>query len=122
VKKKIGYRIRKIRESKDLKRETVADELGINHSSYSKIERGETDPSASRLLEIARVLKVSAADFFEDIIPAFKDDGSNYGYATKEEVESLSKAVSTLTKEIEKFSEELQKIKHPSGKKNKKSK
>jgi transcriptional regulator with XRE-family HTH domain len=122
VKKNIGDRIRKIRVSKELTQENVADDIGITPGAYAKIERGETDVSASRLFQIAKTLKVNAADFFEDVIPAFKDDGSNYGYATKEEVESLSKAVNTLTKEIEKFSQELQEIKRPSGKKNKKSK
>jgi transcriptional regulator with XRE-family HTH domain len=58
VKKEIGTRIRKLRESKDYTQDNMAAELEITAGAYAKIERGETDPSATRLLKIAEILEV----------------------------------------------------------------
>lgn len=117
VKKKIGNRIRKIRESKDMKREHVADELGITHGAYSKIERGESDPNTNRLLQIAEILGVSVTDFFEDAVEAFRDDMSKYGYATREEIANLNSRFSELLKEFEKLRQEISGLKHNSPRK-----
>jgi len=119
VKKTVGEKIRRIRESKGFSRERVADELNITHGAYSKIERGESDPNTQRLEQIAKILKVSITDFFEDVASSFKEDLGKYGYATKTEVENLNKLVSSLVKEIEKLRDELPKVKHTAGKKGK---
>ena len=109
MKKKIGDRIRKIRESKDFTQENMADELGITFGAYSKIERGETDPNTSRLEQIAAILKVNVTDFFEYRSPSVQvaEDIKQYGFAAKEEVESLTKLVQSLAREIEKMRQEL---------------
>jgi transcriptional regulator with XRE-family HTH domain len=109
VKQKIADRIRTIRTLKRLTQENVADELGISHGAYAKIERNETDPNTSRLIEIARVLGVHITDFFEDALANTKENKVNYGYASKEDVESLNKLVHSLAKEIEKLRQELPK-------------
>ena len=120
MKKAVGEKIRRIRESKGFSRETVADEIGITHGAYSKIERGESDPNTQRLEQIAKILKVSVTDFFEDAATSFKEDSGKYGYATKTEVENLGKLVNTILKEIEKLRDELPKTKHPARKRSKK--
>lgn len=120
MKKTVGEKIRRIRESKGFSRERVADELNITHGAYSKIERGESDPNTQRLEQIAKILKVNITDFFEDAALSFKEDSSKYGYATKTEVENLSRLVNSLVKEIEKLREELPKVKHTAGKTSKK--
>ncbi|MEO8171461.1 MAG: helix-turn-helix transcriptional regulator [Sediminibacterium sp.] len=66
IAKQVGYRIRKIRESKDLNQQQMADHLGLTAGAYAKIERGETDPSITRLFEIARVLKTDIMNFIKD--------------------------------------------------------
>jgi transcriptional regulator with XRE-family HTH domain len=104
--KKIGERIRKLRSIRGVTQENVAEELGINTSSYSKIERGETDANTSRLLQIAKVLEVNVTSFFEDRILSAHED-NKYGYASKEEVENLNRVIATLAKQIEKLQEEL---------------
>jgi transcriptional regulator with XRE-family HTH domain len=47
-----------IREEKKLSREAVAAKLGINLSTYGKIERGETGLTVDRLYELAAVFKM----------------------------------------------------------------
>ncbi len=120
MKKAVGEKIRRIRESKGFSRDTVADEIGITHGAYSKIERGESDPNTQRLEQIAKILKVGISDFFEDASSWLKEDSGKYGYATKTEVENLSRLVNALVKEIEKLRSELTEVKHTSGKKSKK--
>ncbi|MFX6803654.1 helix-turn-helix transcriptional regulator, partial [Acinetobacter baumannii] len=51
MKESIGYRIRKLREQKDYTQDNMGAELGITPGAYAKIERDETDPSASRLIQ-----------------------------------------------------------------------
>lgn len=50
---KIGHKIKKVRELKNLTQEHVAAKLGMTQSAYSKIESEETDISFKRLEQIA---------------------------------------------------------------------
>ena len=53
MKEQIGQRIRRIRASQGFNQAGIAEELGITPDAYAKIERGETDPSISRLYQVA---------------------------------------------------------------------
>lgn len=44
----------------------MAAELDITPGAYAKIERGETDPSVTRLIQIAGILEVDVASFFRE--------------------------------------------------------
>ncbi len=46
------------RKQKGLSQEYMAQQLGVNASNYSKLERGETRITVERLFQIARVLSV----------------------------------------------------------------
>ena len=50
----IGARLRGLREVLDVPAQEVADLCDISLEQYEKIERGETDPSVSRLLKISK--------------------------------------------------------------------
>lgn len=65
--KEIGERIRAARVKNKLTQEDVAIKLKVTPSAYTKIERGETDPSATRLFELANIFKV-------DIVTLLKDE------------------------------------------------
>lgn len=66
MKEEIGQRIRKIRSNKDFSQAGMADQLGVTPGAYAKIERGETDPSVTRLFQIAEILEVPIYDLLED--------------------------------------------------------
>jgi transcriptional regulator with XRE-family HTH domain len=110
VKNTIGERIRRIRSGKGLTLANVAHEMNITIGAYAKIERGETDPSTSRLLQIAEILEVNVISFFEEA-SELKDGKQDYGYASKSDVENLSHLVNSLVREIEKLRSELPKQK-----------
>ncbi|HLG03795.1 MAG TPA: helix-turn-helix transcriptional regulator [Bacteroidia bacterium] len=95
----VHNRIRTARESKGLKQDIVAAEIGISQAAYGKIERGENDVNTKRLLQIAKVLDVNICDFFEDRTVA--DRKIDYGYVTRDEFGDLLRQVRKLTQEIQ---------------------
>jgi len=73
---KIGSSIRKIREIKGLKQETVAQKLGLTTNGYGKIERGESQINLDRLNQIAEVFGINPNDilnFDENTIYNFEN-------------------------------------------------
>lgn len=49
----VGTKIKRVRELKNMKQETLAEKLGMTAGGYGKIERDETDVPYSRLAQIA---------------------------------------------------------------------
>lgn len=62
----IGENIRRVREWKGIRREYVAAQLNIHLTALGNIERGQTDLTVSRLLQIAAILEVPPALLFEE--------------------------------------------------------
>lgn len=57
----ISENIKKFRELADITRKEMASHLELSLSAYSKIERGETDLTVSKLEKIAKILNVDLA-------------------------------------------------------------
>ena len=60
------FRIREILDQKGLKAKDLADKLGTSQQYVSRILRGETSVSITRLKEIADILGVSLLELFSD--------------------------------------------------------
>lgn len=58
----IGYKIKNIRELKNLTQEYMAEKLDISQAAYSKLEKGTTKISQDKLEKIAEVLDVNPED------------------------------------------------------------
>ncbi len=58
----VGARIRIIRKGKGMSQGTLAKALGLTFQQVQKYERGSNRVSASKLVEIARTLKVSPSE------------------------------------------------------------
>ncbi len=122
-KKTVGERIRQLRVINGLSQENVAEEIGMSHGNYGKIERGEIDVSSNNLIQIAKVLKVQVGDFFEEKAKAnIKENKPDYGYATRSELNELSQLVKQQTALIEQIREQLSKKETSKKPKNAKSK
>ncbi len=99
--------IKKIRLAKRMSQEEISSRMKITLSAYSKIERGLTDPSLSRMKEIAEILKFDLADIFQsedkNTIDQFEENlnAHSYIFATKKELMDLTKLVLELQKKIE---------------------
>ena len=55
---KIGEKIRNAREDMDLLQSDVANQIPMNQSNYSKIERDVQEPSMEQLRRICQILKL----------------------------------------------------------------
>jgi len=65
--KKLGKRIQKCRKSVGYKsQERFAEALGISRTHIGHIEQGRKNPSMGVLIKIAKKLKTSVSDLFEE--------------------------------------------------------
>jgi transcriptional regulator with XRE-family HTH domain len=62
---RIAEKIRKLREIKGYKQETMAKRMGLTTNGYGKIERGESSITLDRLEQIAQVLEVRTLDILQ---------------------------------------------------------
>lgn len=53
------YRIRELREDKDLPQKVVADVLGLSQQQYSRVENEEAEVTAKHLIKLALFYDVS---------------------------------------------------------------
>ena len=111
----IGENIRKIRELKGLKQETVAERLKMSQANYSKLENSDADIPQARLEEIAKALDVEVEDilrfdqriFFNQTNSPFSNSCNfnspiniNDIKVFEEIIESKNKLISALEKQI----------------------
>lgn len=59
---RIAYKIRKIRELKNLSQEYVATRMGLNQSTYSRIESGMQKLDIDQLLLLSKIFEVDSVD------------------------------------------------------------
>ena len=57
--KKLGQRIRQLRENANLTQEFIAEKLGISRQKYSRIENGTNDISYDFILRVASVIGIT---------------------------------------------------------------
>lgn len=112
----IGNRIKRMRLLKDLKQDDMAKQLAITPGAYAKIERGETDPSASRLLQIAKILKIDVSALLKDQ-PEKTHGTTGAGAVSRTEWELLSKHVVLLNKEIDELKSQISSLQKNTTKK-----
>ena len=65
--KKLGIRIKELRKQLGMTQEDLAFQVGVDRSYMGFVERGEKNPTLSKLTKIAKSLKVSMSDFFQKI-------------------------------------------------------
>ena len=121
---KVGEKIRKIRELKGIKQEDIATALGITQTSYSKIERDETELSLSRLTDIAEKLEVKVEDilfwdptavFNHSTVHSYQNFGTFHHHSLPVEEKNLyqkllavqEQQITALMKQIEMLEEKI---------------
>jgi transcriptional regulator with XRE-family HTH domain len=66
--KEFGKNLRKFREERGLSQRDVAQNCTIDHSDIAKYERGETNPTFTKFLELARALELTSTEILT-IVP-----------------------------------------------------
>ncbi|WP_430399921.1 helix-turn-helix domain-containing protein [Flavobacterium sp.] len=62
--KEFGANLRKLRLKKGFTQESLANELGVEISQISRIERGVINTSVTTMYAISKILEVNTDDFF----------------------------------------------------------
>ena len=62
--KRVGNRVRELREARGLTQEQLASEARIDNSHLGKLERGEGNPTVALVTRIALALGVDIKDLF----------------------------------------------------------
>lgn len=104
--RQIGLNIRKIREQKGFSQEYIAHELGINQSTYGKIERDDSNLSVDRLIKIAEILEEDLSSLLDigtkNTFNNQTNSGYGYGY-----VENINNDFKDLISEIKNAYEKI---------------
>jgi transcriptional regulator with XRE-family HTH domain len=122
--KEIGENLRKIREFRGLKQETVAKALNTSAQYISEIERGMHDPSAGLLAQLGELYEVNPGAFFgsnaQISVNSFQQQGghsNNYIMPLSEQ--SIQEMVNKMLEEqAEKHRKEMESLKSAFGNKN----
>jgi transcriptional regulator with XRE-family HTH domain len=106
---KVGYKIRKLREAKDLTQEYMAHRLDISQNVYSKLESGSIKLTTERLKLISEILEVPEEVLLKDDFNVYNIYNNRYGYIEnlKEENKELMKK---LTVQIDYLHQENQRL------------
>src|SRR5690606_4498531 len=87
---KIGFNIRKIRESKGFSQDYMASVLNISQASYARLENEDTKVTVDRLYKIAEILDSNIIDFFDADRMVIQNQTNNEGAFGNEYVENLN--------------------------------
>lgn len=106
----IGSRIKKFREEKGIKQESMAHELEISQSNYGRLEKDDNRLTVPKIQKIAEVLNVSISVLFGEkatniIHENHGDNAQQNGTMIinneKEHIESLKEEIIFLRKMLE---------------------
>lgn len=62
-----GKRIKELRAKRGITQEDLADKIDVDRSYIGFLERGERNPTLTKILKIAKALKVSASELLKNI-------------------------------------------------------
>jgi len=65
INKKLGKKIRSLREKKEITQEEAAYRAKLDYSYFNQIENGKRNPSVKAISRIAKVLGTSVKDLFD---------------------------------------------------------
>ncbi len=65
--KKIGRKLKKLREQRALTQQNVADRLKLHQSAYANIESGKRKLAAAEMVELARLFGFRLDKFLKEI-------------------------------------------------------
>ena len=100
IKKKIGSNLRELRQSRGFKQHELAELVGVEDKTISRIEVGGNYPSISLLVKLSETLNCKLTDFVQT------DENDSIKTSVKElndtEIIAVKKFISILSKNLPK--------------------
>lgn len=75
IKRTLGEALKEHRTRCQMTQEFVAESVGVSRQAVSKWERGDSDPSTSNLLALAKLFGVSAEELLRNVASAGEETG-----------------------------------------------
>jgi transcriptional regulator with XRE-family HTH domain len=114
---RIGTRIKRFREIKNLTQEHLAEKLGISQNSYSRLESETVKISTDRLKEIAGILDVPAEYLMNTDAPVYNfSNNASIKYAGQieniydDQKELLHKTIEILEIQLKEANEDRKRL------------
>lgn len=114
---RIGTRIKRYREIKNLTQEHLAEKLGISQNSYSRLESETVKISTDRLKEIAEILDVPAEYLINTDAPVYNfSNNASIKYAGQienifdDQKELLHKTIEILEVQLKEANEDRKRL------------
>jgi transcriptional regulator with XRE-family HTH domain len=99
---RVGEKIRQLRVLAGLSQENIAEEIGMSHGNFGKIERGEIDINTHHLFAVAKALKVDVTELFDFYsLGVTKESRPKLSSVTKSDIEQLHNSIFAINKAIE---------------------
>jgi transcriptional regulator with XRE-family HTH domain len=76
---KLNDKVKLFRENKRLSQESIAFELGLSQSQYSRRESGNIKFNSDEVLKLTKILEVSLDNLFSDIIIVLNNNNQKSG-------------------------------------------
>lgn len=111
-------RIRNLRVTRGFSQENIANELDLSKGAYSNIERGASELSVNRLIEISEIFNVHPSYFFEDSQWGLSEKVSPKAYNL--DINEINSEVQKLKMDYARLQADLQKAKSNQKKKSRK--
>ncbi len=65
--KKFGKRLKELRSARNLTQEQVAERIEVDRSYMGFLERGERNPTLSKLIKLSKVLDVNLSELLKGL-------------------------------------------------------
>lgn len=107
MKQEIAEKIRLLRLTRNLSQQNMADELQITVAAFSNIERGVTDISVTRLIQISGILGVDPASFLEPKNSNLEEARGKYEAAISQQLFLIMQQLQMQQAQMEKLQKEI---------------
>lgn len=111
----VGNKLKKLRKSKDLSQEQVADYLHLSQSAYARIERGESSSWASHANKICEFFKITPEELVTNEIGQNKEttDDLNEAFIINQLSDKIVEQYEARIKELKKTIKDLKRKRKP---------
>ena len=63
----ISDRIQSLRKARGISQEELADKIGVSRQAVSKWEKGQSDPSTTNLIALAKIFDITPEEMLKEI-------------------------------------------------------
>jgi transcriptional regulator with XRE-family HTH domain len=112
--KVVGNKLKKLRQTKNMSQEQIAEFLNISQSAYARIEQGESNSWAIHLNKICRVFEIEPVELFKSEVNLRSDKNpiSDEKFIINQLSDKIIEQYEARIKELKKVIKDLKRREH----------